>query len=140
MLMHVDVFIDTNILVYAHDKDAGEKHARAKVLIEEFWHGRKTPCVSVQVLQELHVNLVRKGTDRDRSAGIVARYLSWRVVDNTRDLFQQALAVEKRWQISLWDSLIVAAAQRAGISTLWSEDLKPGENYGGVRVVNPLAG
>jgi predicted nucleic acid-binding protein len=136
--MHADVFIDTNILVYAHDRDAGEKHVRARELIEGFWRDRAVPCLSVQVLQELHVNLVRKGVQSDTSAEIVKRYLSWRVLDNTRHLFQQALSVQQRWRTSFWDALIVAAAQRAGVSTLWSEDLGAGQDYGGVRVVNPL--
>ena len=136
--MNVDVFVDTNILVYAHDADAGEKHVRAKALIEGFWNNREIPSLSVQVLQELHVNLVRKGTAVGRSAQIVERYLSWRVVDNTRHLLQQAFAEQQRWKISFWDSLIIAAARRAGVSTLWSEDLSDRQDYGGVSVTNPL--
>jgi len=136
--MNGDVFVDTNILVYAHDRQAGEKHAKAKALVEGFWTHRQTPSVSVQVLQELHVNLVRKGIEVDRSARIVSRYFSWRLIDNTRHLLRQAFAVQQRWQISFWDSLIVAAAQRANTAELWSEDLSNGQDYDGVRVVNPL--
>jgi len=136
--MIVDVFLDTNILVYAHDRDAGEKHLRARALVEGFWTNRETPCVSVQVLQELHVNLVRKGTDTERSAQIVSRYFAWRLIDSTRHLLQQAFTVQQRWRISFWDALIVAAAQRANTSELWSEDLQDGQDYDGVRVVNPL--
>ena len=138
--MHVDVFIDTNVLVYAHDADAGGKHAKARELIDGFWEKRETPCLSVQVLQELHVNLVRKGTKVARSAQIVERYLSWRVVDNSRHLLRQAFADQQRWQLSFWDALVIAAAKRAGLSTVWSEDLNPGQDYGGVRVVNPFVG
>ena len=136
--MNVEVFIDTNILVYAHDRQAGEKHVRALALIESFWEKRETPSISIQVLQELHVNLTRKGIDLPRSGEIVSRYLSWHVIDNTRHLFEQALACQQRWKISFWDALIIAAAQRAGVAELWSEDLNPGQHYGTVRVVNPL--
>ena len=136
--MHVDIFVDTNILVYAHDADAGEKHVRAKALIEGFWKNRETPTLSVQVLQELHVNLVRKGIAVERSAQIVARYLSWRVVDNTRHLLQQAFAEQQRWKLSFWDALIIATARRAGVSRLWSEDFNEGQDYAGVSVRNPL--
>ncbi len=136
--MHVDVFVDTNILVYAHDREAGTKHLKARDLIGTFWQNREIPCISVQVLQELHVNLARKGVSQEVSSEIVTRYLSWRVVDNTRQVFRQALSVQQRWQISFWDSLILAAAQRAGISTVWSEDLSSSQDYGGVRVTNPL--
>jgi predicted nucleic acid-binding protein len=52
-------FVDTNILMFAHDTSAGAKHERAKALIEELWHDR-TGVVSTQVLQELSVNLRRK--------------------------------------------------------------------------------
>ena len=127
-----------NVLVYAHDLNAGEKHARAKALIEGFWQRREIPCLSVQVLQELHVNLVRKGTQVADSAQIVSRYLSWRVLDSTRRLLRRALANQQRWQLSLWDSLIITAARSAGISKLWSEDLNEGQDYDGVLVVNPL--
>jgi len=136
--MSVDIFIDTNILVYAYDKDAGEKHARAATLIEGFWQRRERPSLSVQVLQELHVNLLRKGIEVERSAQIVSRYLSWRVVDNTGHLLRQAFTEQQRWKISFWDSLILAAARRSGVSTLWSEDLNDDQDYGGLSVVNPL--
>jgi predicted nucleic acid-binding protein len=137
--MNVDVFIDTNILVYAHDRDAGRKHARAVELIEGFWRRQDIPCLSVQVLQELHVNLVKKGLAVSRSAEVARGYLSWRVIDNSRHLFQQALTVQEAWKISFWDAQIIAAAQRAGASTLLSEDFNSGQDYGGVRVENPLA-
>jgi predicted nucleic acid-binding protein len=136
--MNVDIFLDTNILVYAHDRNAGEKHTRAKALVEGFWKRRETPALSVQVLQELHVNLTRKSVDAELSAQIVSRYLSWRVVDNTGHLLRQAFAEQGRWKLSFWDSLIIAAARRVGVSTLWSEDFNPGQDYGGLTVVDPL--
>jgi predicted nucleic acid-binding protein len=136
--MRVDVFIDTNILVYAHDKDGGERHTRAVALIEGCWQRRERPSLSIQVLQELHVNLIRKGIDVEQSANVVSRYLSWRVVDNTGHLLRQAFVEQQRWKVSFWDSLIIAAARRAGVSTLWSEDLNEGQDYGGLSVVNPL--
>ena len=52
-------FVDTNILVYAHDVTAGDKHSRARALIEELW-GTRQGCLSVQVLQELFVTTTRK--------------------------------------------------------------------------------
>ena len=136
--MLADLFIDTNILVYAHDADAGNKHFTAKTLIEGLWTRREVPTLSVQVLQELHVNLIRKGMKVVESDKIVSRYLSWRVLDNTRRLFRQALVVQARWQMSFWDAHIVAAAQQAGVSTLWSEDLAVGQDYDGPRVTDPL--
>ena len=70
-------FVDTNILMYAHDTSAGAKHERAKALVEELWRDR-TGVVSTQVLQELCVNLRRKAgrpLDRKATREIVADYL-----------------------------------------------------------------
>ena len=136
--MNVDLFVDTNILVYAHDRNAGAKHETARGLVKAFWGQRQVPCVSIQVLQELHVNLTRRKIPTQESARTVARYLSWRVIENTRSLLQQAFQVQQRWKLSFWDALIVAAAQRANASRLWSEDLNEGQDYGGVVVENPL--
>lgn len=137
-MIAVDIFIDTNILIYAHDLDAGEKHDKASQLVHDFWDRRAVPSLSVQVLQEMHVNLIRKGVSVDKSADTVRRYLAWRVMHNTKTLLRRAFDVQQRWQLSFWDSAVVAAAQQAGASTLWSEDLNAGQNYGGVVVVNPL--
>lgn len=72
------------------------------------------------------------------SAARVSNFLAWRVIDNDRALLQSAFDVQVRWHLSFWDSLIIAAAQRAGTATLWSEDFSTGQDYGGVLVVNPL--
>jgi predicted nucleic acid-binding protein len=137
-MIAVDIFIDTNILIYAHDLDAGEKHDKASQLIRDIWDRREVPSLSIQVLQEMHVNLVRKGVSVDESVDTVRRYLAWRVVNNTKTLLRRAFDVQQRWQLSFWDSAVVAAAQQAGASALWSEDLNAGQDYGGIVVVNPL--
>lgn len=133
-------FVDTNILMYAHDKAAGEKHERAKTLVEELWRERKG-VVSTQVLQELAVNLRRKATrplDAKATREIVADYLTWQVVVNGGESILEALDIEARFQISFWDALVVQAAQASGAEILYSEDLSDGQSYGSVRVINPL--
>jgi len=134
----MQVFIDSNILVYAHDGEAGGKHRKARQLLAGIWRDRQFPALSVQVLQEVHVNLVRKGIPIDESAERVSRYLAWRVVENSKALFRRALEIQQRWQLSFWDSSIVAAAQRAQAVELWSEDLSTGQEFDGLKVVNPL--
>jgi predicted nucleic acid-binding protein len=134
-------FVDTNILMYAHDTSAGAKHERARALVEELWRGG-SGVVSTQVLQELSVNLRRKAgrpLDSRASREIVTDYLSWRVVVNGGESILAALDIEERYQISFWDALVVHAAQSAGVGTLYSEDLSDGQTYEGVRVLNPLA-
>lgn len=133
-------FVDTNILMYAHDKAAGEKHERAKTLVEELWRDR-TGVVSTQVLQELSVNLrkkARRPLDAKATREIVADYLAWHVVVNGGESILEALDLEAQYQISFWDALVVQAAQASGAEVLYSEDLSDGQAYGSVRVVNPL--
>jgi predicted nucleic acid-binding protein len=135
-------FVDTNILMYAHDASAGGKHARAKALVEELWRDR-TGVVSTQVLQELSVNLrkkVRRPLDAKATRDIVADYLTWQVVVNGGESILEALDIEARYQISFWDALLVQAAQASGVEILYSEDLSDGQTYGSVRVVNPVKG
>ncbi len=133
-------FVDTNILMYAHDAAAGEKHARAKALVEELWRDR-TGVVSTQVLQELSVNLrkkVRRSLDAKATRDIVADYLTWQVIVNGGESILEAIDLETRYQISFWDALVVQAAQSSGAEVLYSEDLSSGQRYGSVQVVNPL--
>ena len=133
-------FVDTNILMYAHDASTGAKHERARTLVEELWRTR-SGVVSTQVLQELCVNLRRKAgrpLELKATRDLVADYLSWQVVVNTGDSILEALDLEARYRISFWDALVVQAAQAAGAEVLYSEDLAGGQLFGTVRVVNPL--
>ena len=133
-------FVDTNILMYAHDASAGAKHDRAKALVEELWRDR-TGVVSTQVLQELSVNLRRKAgrpLDVKATREIVTDYLTWQVVVNGGESILDALDLEARYRISFWDALVVHAAHASGAEILYSEDLSDGQTYGSVRVINPL--
>jgi predicted nucleic acid-binding protein len=136
--MPANIFIDTNVLVYAHDLDAGEKHAKAKKLLADFWLSRPLPWVSVQVLQELLVTLRRKGVAIDDARETVEAYTRWRVVENDVDLLRAGMAEMERWQLSFWDGLILAAARHARVPTILSEDLSCAQNYNGIGVQNPF--
>ena len=137
--MSVEVFVDTNVLYYANTDSNDPRHALARRQVERLWDTPGQAAASVQVLQELHVHLVRKaGLSPQQSAQRVSHYLVWRVIDNDRVLLTAAFEVQTRWQLSFWDSLIVVAAQRSGASVLWSEDMADGQQFGTVRIVNPL--
>lgn len=132
-------FVDTNILVYAHDSTARSKHERARALVEQLWADR-SGVLSTQVLQELYVSL-RKAPNpmpAPEARQTVADYLRWEVVVNTGDSVIEAAELETRYRISFWDALIVQAATASGAEILYSEDLSAGQTYGTVRVVNPL--
>ena len=137
--MTADVFIDTNVLVYAHDLNAGEKHEKAKKLLTGLWYSKPLPWISVQVLQELLVTLRRKGLPLSTARETVEAYTRWRVVENDLDLFRSGMAEMERWQLSFWDGLILAAARRTRVATLLSEDLSKEQDYGGIRIKNPFS-
>jgi predicted nucleic acid-binding protein len=132
------VFVDTNILVYAHDKDAGDKYLIAKAKVASLWNRQILPSISVQVLQEFHVNLVRKKVKASDAREAVLNYLEWDVIDNDRTLLLEGMRLQETWRLSFWDALIIAAAKRAKVKELWSEDLNPGQNFEGVVVINPF--
>jgi predicted nucleic acid-binding protein len=134
------VFVDTNILVYAHDRSAGTKHELARQLLERLWEERSA-VISTQVLQELYVNLRRqaaKPLSRARAAAIIEDYLSWEVVINDGKSILEALEIERAHRLSFWDALIVQAAIASRAEVLYSEDLNDGQRIAGVRVRNPL--
>lgn len=136
--MNAAKFLDTNILLYAYDLDAPAKREVAFRLVEQGWSSPGTIAISVQVLQELCVNLEKRRVSRADAAQIIRDFSQWPVVDNSLELLHAALDEQARWQISLWDALILAAARASGASELVTEDLNHGQDYGGVRAINPF--
>jgi predicted nucleic acid-binding protein len=135
-------FVDTNILIYAHDHSLGIKNERARHTVERLWHNG-SGVLSTQVLQELCVNLRRKVDPPlpiEEIRKLIRDYMSWEVVVNTSDAILQALEVQERYKTSFRDALILQAAEQSGAAILYSEDLPPKQNYGSVRVMNPLTG
>ena len=133
-------FVDTNLLVYAHDTSSGPKHERARSLVERLWRDR-SGAVSTQVLQELYVSLRRKAgrpLSSDEARALVADYMSWEVVVNTGESIIEAIALEQRYGITFWDALVVNSARACGAEVLYSEDLNDGQVYDSVRVVSPF--
>ena len=140
--MNDKCFVDTNILVYAHDRATGIKHQRAQSLIEKLWSSGDG-VLSTQVLQELCINVRRKSSHPlsvAETRRLIQDYSRWTVVINTAESVIEALDIESRYNISFWDALIVQAAASCGATVLYSEDLAHGQSYGSVRVVNPLNG
>ena len=136
--MSAEFFVDTNILVYAHDLDAGEKHEIAKSLLAGFWNSKPWPWISIQVLQELLVTLRRKGIASSDITETIDDYMRWRVVENSMRLLKSGMAEMDRWQLSLWDSLIMAAARSVGARIIYSEDMSDEQDYDGIHIVNPF--
>ena len=138
--MNGKCFVDTNVLIYAHNRSAAEKHKRAAVLLEQLWVANEG-VVSTQVLQEFSANVRRKMASPlsiEDTVRVLQQYLHWQVVVNTPASVIDALTLESRYKISFWDALILSAAQGAGASTLYSEDFSHRQLYGSVRAINPF--
>lgn len=133
-------FIDTNVLVYAHDTDAGDRHTTAKALLAELWDSR-SGSLSTQVLQEFYAVVTRKfkpSMPRRQARAIVAAYGEWCDVATEPQLIVAASRLEEEHTLSFWDALIVQAAFRAGAERLVSEDLQDGRRFGELMIENPF--
>jgi predicted nucleic acid-binding protein len=136
----VKTFIDTNVLVYAHDSDAGDRHAKAKELLAELWDSR-SGSLSTQVLQEFYSVVTRKFKPRmppAKARAIVAAYGEWCDVATEPQLIVAASRLEEEHRLSFWDALIIQAAIRTGADRLVSEDLQDGRRFGALTIDNPF--
>jgi len=132
------IFLDSNIIVYAHDVDAKDKYKIANDKILNLWKQELQPSISIQVLQECYVTFIRKNLSLKVARDLVLNYLQWNVVDNDQSLLIDAIAIQERWKVSFWDAIILAAAKKAKADIIWSEDFNTDQDYDGIRVINPL--
>jgi predicted nucleic acid-binding protein len=138
--MNDKTFVDTNVLIYAHDVDAKAKHEVAKMVLQELWNSR-SGTLSMQVLQEFYVNATRKipGPISKASARLVVNtYTIW-CVETTPLEISHAFRIEDESRLGFWDALIVAAAIKSGANRILSEDLNTGQTISGARIENPFA-
>jgi predicted nucleic acid-binding protein len=137
--MSAKVFIDTNVLVYAYDKDAGSKKRRAEeVLISLRLQG--LGALSMQVLQEFYSTVTRKlrpPIPKAEARAIVEDFAYW-CVATTPEEIKLAFQIEDEARIGFWDAMIVAAAVRAGATRILSEDLNPDQTIAGITIENPF--
>jgi predicted nucleic acid-binding protein len=135
-------FIDTNVRIYAHDIDAGQKHEIAKAVLRELW-AERAGLLSTQVLQEFYVNATRKiktPLAKPEARSIVDTYAAWCVNGITPRDVSAAFQIEDRARIGFWDALILAVAVRSGARRVLSEDLNSGQAIAGLTIHNPFVG
>ena len=138
--MTAKVFVDSNVLIYAHDLDAGVRQQLAANALRRLWETR-TGCLSTQVLQEFYVTVTRKiGSALSRSTAreIVRDYAAWVRSAITPATILRASEIGETWRFSFWDSMIIAAAEQDGATQLLTEDLKHGQTVAGITIVNPF--
>ena len=131
-------FVDTNILLYGIDDKDLRKQGLALDLLAQLDRSH-TGVLSTQVVLEFNYNLTRKFRVSKTTASLMAAaYLKWRVVESDVTLVLQAMARAAQSDLSIWDSMVVEAALRAGAETLYTEDLSHGQRFAGMTVVNPF--
>ena len=134
-------FIDTNVLIYAHDIDANAKHKIAKEVLQELWSER-TGVLSTQVLQEFYVNVTRmipSPLSKDLARLVVSSYAIW-CLETTPTEILATFRIEDESRIGFRDALIVSSAAKSGATRILSEDLNAGQRIAGILVVNPFVG
>jgi predicted nucleic acid-binding protein len=133
-------FVDTNVLIYAHDIDAQAKHEVATSVLRQLW-SQRTGVLSLQVLQEFYVNVTRKIASplpKDVARLLVNSYAIW-CMETTPAEISAAFRIEDDSRIGFWDALIVASAAKCGAMRILSEDLNAQQRIAGIRVENPFA-
>ena len=131
-------FVDTNILVYAHDKSGGAKQIMAADLLDQgIQTGRLV--LSTQVFQEFFASAVKKlGIDPAVARRTIELYGTLQVVTIDLPDILAAIDLQRLHHYSFWDALIIRAAQSARCSILYTEDLQHGQIIDGLKVVNPF--
>ncbi len=133
-------FVDTNVLIYAHDIDAKVKHEVAKRVLGELW-SQRSAVLSMQVLQEFYVNITRKialPLPKEVARLVVNSYSTW-CMQTTPAEIASAFRIEDESRIGFWDALIVASAAKSGATRILSEDLNAQQKIAGIRIENPLS-
>lgn len=133
-------FVDTNVLVYAYDKSAGDKRTIAQGLLRRLWQDR-SGCLSVQVLQEFFTVVTRKipqplsGPD---ALEVVHDLVAWTIHAPDGGDVESAIRLHQALHLSFWDSMVIHSALQLKCSMLWSEDLQDGQRVEGLQVRNPF--
>ncbi len=136
--MTAPVFVDTNVLIYAVDLAEPRKQRAAQSWLDELWKN-KLGRLSFQVLQEFYVKVGKKGLSTvDDARTVIRDLLTWKPVAVTAGLLERSWKIQDRYQLSFWDSLIVAAAKSVSCRFLLTEDLQAGQDLDGLLVVNPF--
>ena len=133
----MSVFVDTNVVVYAFDRADADKQRIAIELLK----GSERLVLSTQVLLETWWVLTRRLTEpleKGEASEVIDRLSELPVVSTDPQLVLQAIATSRRFEIAVWDALIIEAARAAGCNRVLSEDLQTGQDFRGVTIENPF--
>jgi predicted nucleic acid-binding protein len=131
-------FCDSNVLLYAQDKSDPVKRAQAKAWTAWLWENA-CGALSWQVLQEFYFNAIRKfDVPPEEARSYLKLMWEWKPPDVTIGMIERAWHWTDQTQVSFWDGLIVAAAERTRCRFLLSEDFQPGQQFGSITILNPF--
>jgi predicted nucleic acid-binding protein len=132
-------FVDTNVLLYSVDATLPGKQQAARLWINALWESG-SGALSWQVLHEFYVNTVRKvRVPKKIARQLVEDFAQWRPPEVTVGLIRRAWDWSDQAQLSYWDSLILAAAERLECGWLLSEDFQSGRRFGTVTIISPFS-
>jgi predicted nucleic acid-binding protein len=132
-------FVDTNILIYAHERGAGEKYRKSVELLTRLFDSG-AGALSIQVLSEFYAVATRKlGVPSEEAEQIVADLGGWVVHSPAHADVLRACRLQRQHKLSWWDALVIQSAIETGSSVLWSEDLNSGQKFGSLTICNPFA-
>jgi predicted nucleic acid-binding protein len=138
--MTAAVFVDSTTILYTQDRRYPAKQRRSTEWLKSLLASNAL-TVSPQVLNETY-SVVRRKPEfahwRSDVRVFLLDQLEWAAPPITADQMQEAWRLEDRYQVNYWDALLLASASQAGCAWFLSEDLNDGQDYGGVRVVNPF--
>jgi predicted nucleic acid-binding protein len=131
-------FIDTNVLLYAQDRQDDRRRGIAQDLLNGLW-ATASGALSTQVLQEFYDVGTRKLKLQPVLARrVVASYAAWPVVETTPQLIVSASLLHERHGFAFWDAMVVEAALLSGATTLLSEDMQHERRIAGMTISNPF--
>ena len=132
------IFIDTNIFIYTLDQKDEKKRDLARKMVKKVVESHQ-PVISTQVIKEFYVVASNKlKADPIVVKNIIHNFHNMEIVNNDLELIEQAIDISILSQLSFWDSLVIAAAEKANCEYVLSEDLNSGQSYRGVKVLNPF--
>jgi predicted nucleic acid-binding protein len=133
------ISFDTNVLIYAVDRDEGLRHEQAAALLELAM--RSGNCLQpLQSFSEFYNVLTRKiRVAAERAEAFITAWRGIFAVEaaTIADL-DHAMRAVREHQLSFWDALLWATVRRAGVAVLVSEDFQDGRVIEGVRIANPF--
>lgn len=138
------ILVDSNILIYAHDKLDIEKHNKSVKILEKCWNKELKLAVSTQNLSEFYVVVTKKfklPIEKNIANNIIRKiieYENWKKIIIKETSIIKAMEFSEKYNMGYWDALIAATMIENNITTIYTENVKDFEKIKELKVINPL--